>query len=505
MNKALHKNSVATIPTPVASNNLENREAMQKPYRSEKPRQTKRPIPHPFSWANFHGLKTERLDGARIFPTNERRPLSAVTLCLAQGKRMKNPRWVSLIQGAQASCEWRRAFPCAGQSPNGRDARSPWAEPRNLNHFSCVCPGLAPGLLAENPKPATLLAMNRCLGFLILLTMGMLPSVQGASMSPADFATAKDRVAFGAYIDFGETEDLVTLEGIEAFEKLAGRSPAIIASSSYWGKQCFPAKNVALISRHGATPMVFWSPWDKPYEENKGPDRFSLTAILAGKWDKYIDAWADAAKAFGKPLFVSFGNEMNGDWFPWSGWFYGGARGGGNEVFKRAWRYVVDRVRARGATNILWVFQVNNYPASHYDWNTMKAYYPGPDYVDWLGLSVYGKQFRNTGNWADFLGLLDWPYKEITALDPNKPVMLAEFGVGSFFVKAHKKAQWLSDAFSLIPKYPRIKAAVYWHERWQNEDGTYSNLRINSSPAALAAFQKGLEDPHWIALKPKTP
>ena len=39
-------------------------------------------------------------------------------------------------------------------------------------------------------------------------------------------------VLFGAYEDFGDTEDRVTLEGIEGFEKLAGKPPSIIASSS---------------------------------------------------------------------------------------------------------------------------------------------------------------------------------------------------------------------------------------------------------------------------------
>ena len=71
-----------------------------------------------------------------------------------------------------------------------------------------------------------------------------------------------DGVLFGAYIDFGETEDHVTLEGIEEFEQIAGKPPAIIGSSSYWGEQSFPSKNLALISRHGALPMVYWSPWD---------------------------------------------------------------------------------------------------------------------------------------------------------------------------------------------------------------------------------------------------
>ncbi len=331
-----------------------------------------------------------------------------------------------------------------------------------------------------------------------LLALCLALAAASAASSAADpfSGLPKNGVIFGAYEDFGETEDGVTLEAIERFEKLVGKSPAIVASSSYWGEQTFPAANLALVARHGAIPLIFWSPWDKPYEQSKGPDRFALTEILAGKWDAYIDAWADGAKAFGRPFFVSFCNEMNGDWFPWSGWFYG-TEAGGNEVFKRAWRHVVDRVRSRGTHNILWVFHVNAYPGINDEWNVMAAYYPGPDYVDWLGLSVYGKQFRNSGNWAEFRPLLEWPYEEISALDPAKPIMLAEFGVGDF-PKSGDKAKWIRDAFRTIPEFPRIRAAVFWHERWQNEDGSFSNLRANSSPAALRAFRDGVGNPRWI-------
>ena len=340
--------------------------------------------------------------------------------------------------------------------------------------------------------------LNTMKKFLAILLLFCVLS-QGKA-SPIEGNTKEQKgVLFGAYMDFGETEDAVTLEGIEDFEKLAGKRPAIIASSSYWGEQSFPKKNLALIDRHGAMPLIFWSPWDKPYDQNKGPDRFSLREILAGKWDAYIDAWGDGAKEFGRPFLVSFCNEMNGDWFPWSGCFYG-AKKGGNEVFKRAWRYVIDRVRARGASNISWVFHVNAFPAENDMWNMMAAYYPGPNYVDWLGLSVYGKQFRNSDDWAEFRPLLDWPYKELTAIDPVKPVMIAEFGVGDF-PKLGSKAEWIKDALSMIPEYPRIKAAVYWHERWQNQDGSFSNIRINSSPPVLKAFREGISHPLWIPSK----
>lgn len=189
------------------------------------------------------------------------------------------------------------------------------------------------------------------------------PPTPTAPSGPMTIAVPSQGAYLGSYVDFGDTEDDVTIEAIEKYEKLVGKHLAIVASSSYWGEQTFPRENLERISRHGSAPLVYWSPWDKPYEQEKGPDRFSLTAILEGKWDAYIDRWGDGAKAFGKPFFVSFCHEMNGEWFPWSGTFYGGENGG-PEVFKKAWRHVADRVRARGANNVLWVFQANNYSAS---------------------------------------------------------------------------------------------------------------------------------------------
>ncbi len=322
---------------------------------------------------------------------------------------------------------------------------------------------------------------------------------------PVDLIIPEHQAYTGAYIDFGEKEDDVSVEKIEEFEKLVGKHQAIVASSSYWGELTFPTANVNMIWRHGSIPMIYWSPWDKPYEEMHGPDKFSLTNILAGQWDDYIDQWAEGARAFGQPLLVSFANEMNGSWFPWSGLFYGGGipipgqkdKFQGPERFKKAHRYIVDRVRAKGATNIRWVYQLMDYGYPQESWNYSDDYYPGAKYVDWLALSVYGEQFLREP-WAPILPLLDWPYTEVCQLDPTKPVMLAEWGCGEFPGKG-SKAQWIKEGFELMrTRFPRIKAAVFWHERWQNHDGSFSNLRVNSSEEAQAAYRKGVADMHWL-------
>lgn len=310
----------------------------------------------------------------------------------------------------------------------------------------------------------------------------------------------------GAYIDFGDSEDDVTLEKLDAFEDLVGKHQAIIASSSFWGEQTFPSKNLGIISSYGAVPLVYWSPWDKPYEQNRKPDRFDLNSILDGKWDSYIDAWAVSARDYKRPLLVAWGLEMNGTWFPWSGTFYGAGKPApsgkpnewmGPELYKKAYRYVVDRVRKQGASNILWVFHANNYSYPNEDWNRMIAYYPGPDYVDFLAMSAYGKQFR-TEPWVTPSDTFSYSYNELAALDPSKPIMLAEWGIGEFS-KEGSKADWIRDSLSqLSTNYPRLKAIVFWNERWENSDGSISNLRVTSSPEALKAYRDGIAKPFWI-------
>ena len=74
--------------------------------------------------------------------------------------------------------------------------------------------------------------------------------------------------------------------------------------------------------------------------------------------------------------------------------------------------------------------------------------------------------------------------------------MIAEWGIGEF-PKVGDKAEWIAEAFQIMKRFSRLKAAVFWSERWQNDDGTYSNLRVTSSPRALEAYRSGVADPFW--------
>src|ERR1700741_892328 len=86
------------------------------------------------------------------------------------------------------------------------------------------------------------------------------PRMEVDPSGPVEVVIPERGAYTGAFMDFGDAEDDVTLEMIEDFETLVGKHQAIIASSSYWGEQSFPVDNLNVIWRHGSLPLVFWSP-----------------------------------------------------------------------------------------------------------------------------------------------------------------------------------------------------------------------------------------------------
>ncbi|HNT71111.1 MAG TPA: glycosyl hydrolase, partial [Bacteroidales bacterium] len=61
------------------------------------------------------------------------------------------------------------------------------------------------------------------------------------------------------------------------------------------------------------------------------------------------------------------------------------------------------------------------------DWNQIKNYYPGDNYIDWLGVSVYGPQ-ESDEDYQEFSDILNDVYPILTNLS-NKPIAILEFAI----------------------------------------------------------------------------
>lgn len=310
----------------------------------------------------------------------------------------------------------------------------------------------------------------------------------------------------GAFPDFGPTEDRVSTSAVGRFEQLARKQIVWAYFSNNWfGGIHFPRKAVTAITRGGAIPFIRLMP-RSDWTEGRPDRRYRLGAIAHGRFDAELRRWARAAASTKVPLLVDFACEMNGDWFPWSGRWNGGAEtrygdprlADGPERYRAAYRHVIRLFRGQGAMNVTWVFHVNADSTPSARWNSMKAYYPGDDYIDWIGVSAYGPQ-ATADSWESLTAVLDAAYPKLAAISRRKPLMLEEFGVVENPAKGDK-GRWISEALDAIAagRYPRIKGVSYWHSNWQNEDGTKSQMRIDSSPGALAAYRAGISRPTFV-------
>ncbi|MBW3655549.1 MAG: cellulase [Gemmatimonadetes bacterium] len=264
-----------------------------------------------------------------------------------------------------------------------------------------------------------------------------------------------DSVLLGAY----ESGLPASLEGIGVLERTLGVRLPLIQVYGAWGdkpEQRFPLRVARAIHDYGSVPVITWEPWLTDFENTLHPelplrtrrDRGGMGAVAAGMYDFYIDEWAAQAAAFGKPLYLRFGHEMNDPYrYPW------GPQNNTKEQYIAAWRHVVDRFRAAGATNVLWVW------SPHVAYEFWELYYPGADYVDWVatGALNYGP-IAQWSQWWTFDQVFGTRYEALAAF--GKPVMVAEFGS---LAVGGDRAAWYRDALSALPaKYPAVKALLFF-------------------------------------------
>jgi hypothetical protein len=327
--------------------------------------------------------------------------------------------------------------------------------------------------------------------FLFVLFVSCSSSYSVSQQSGKKIAPPESGIYVGAFPDMGGTEDSVTYARLKAFENLTGQMPVWVYFSNNWfGSIKFPKKEVKIIKEFGSIPFIRLMP-RSDYLENKSDPIYSLQKIIDGKFDKALKTWATDAKKYGEPLMVEFGTEVNGNWFPWSG-----VHNGKNpEKFKDAYIHIIELFRDEDVNNITWVFHVNYDSSPDEKWNTMSAYYPGDEYIDWIGMSIYGAQNKDD-EWTNITDVFEEAYKNLSSISKNKPLAVFEFGV----VEHEKKPEWIKAFFELIKseKYSRIKGISYWHSRWENEDGSYSNMRLDSSPEALKVYQDAISDKFFM-------
>jgi beta-mannanase len=125
-----------------------------------------------------------------------------------------------------------------------------------------------------------------------------------------------------------------------------------------------------------------------------------------GEYDSVIKEFSAWAKKTERPIYLRIGYEFDGPHNEME-----------PQAYVKAFQRIVDLIRAEGADNIAFVW--HSYASPTYKGYPLSDWYPGDNYVDWVGISLFGHMYATELN-AEGNAVFNF------AREHKKPVMVAE-------------------------------------------------------------------------------
>jgi mannan endo-1,4-beta-mannosidase len=327
---------------------------------------------------------------------------------------------------------------------------------------------LAAGLLAGL---VVALALAACGG-------GGQPAVAGPSSAPASPTRSSGSTvpvvnmsklvhpATGKYFGVEADGPPASLRQVRGFARLAGRRPDLIGQYVGWGT----SYNVAAARAAWSYGALYYMAWE--------PFTTTLADIASGQSNRYISEFARQVRAAGIPIAISFGHEMNGNWYPW------GSSDASPASFVSAWRLIHAIFAAEGATRVVWIWNPNVISASPVP---LQPYYPGNSYVNWIGLTGYFPMSGPT-TFAELFGPTMAEIRQFT----SEPFIIVETAVQSGPEEADCARSLVHGVLTR-----RDVLGLVWFE--YNKDGV--DWSLADRPAVSDAFAAALRRLHTIDVK----
>lgn len=179
------------------------------------------------------------------------------------------------------------------------------------------------------------------------------------------------------------------------------------------------------------------------------------------------------------------------------------------EKFKRAFIKIASDVR-RVNNNIAIVWSVAHTSTNGVE---MNDFYPGDEYVDWVGISAYGVKYFQGKRWDDNINEIYFKAGDgaeptklveevVTKYGSRKPIMIAEGGSAreTYGSVNESHTEWarlnmMRFYSTLMMKYPQIKLIGYFNKRMNGETQCYE---INSVPELKNAYTAVTSMPWFI-------
>ena len=308
------------------------------------------------------------------------------------------------------------------------------------------------------------------------------------------------RTVVDTYIEVRADQD----RELEKFEPLAGVYAGLYPAGSE--DRGDPRSSLEAMGQKHALYLTY-AHWRRGYPETESvfPIPYAERAIEAGgalqvawepsnglsdvKDDAYVRQFAREANALGVPIFLRFAGEMNGEWVPWYD---------DPETYIEKFRLIHD-IMEEEAPNVAMVWSPNFLPR-----HNIAPYYPGDDYVDWVGFSLYTIPYSQGeeklgGNPIDYLYPLYQQYA-------HKPIMISEGAVSFMSYELQRDyTEWalgqLDNMYAYMPRiFSQVKAITYFNldKMTTNYDNQNNNYDLYAREEMLSKYKKLIAKPYYV-------
>lgn len=308
-----------------------------------------------------------------------------------------------------------------------------------------------------------------------MVALHVLAIAVAASSQVATFSLGPYEPARGCYIGAYIELDPTVKGDAEAFENLTGKKHCSYFRYVGYG-QPFPFAWVKELKARGQVPHIAWEP-------NQGLD--------AVQDDEYLRGWAEAARRADVPIFLRFASEMNGNWEAWSG---------NPALYVEKWRLVY-RVMHQIAPKVVMIWCPFAVPQ-----RTIPDYYPGDEYVDWVGVNIYSVK-RHDGDPKKIAGqdptdLLRYVYNLYAS---RKPIAICEYGA-THYCKALRlrcpefAVEKMRRLYSSLPtEFPRVRMINWFSVNAASDNLADNDYSVTTDPQVLAAYREIIASDYFIS------
>lgn len=224
-----------------------------------------------------------------------------------------------------------------------------------------------------------------------------------------------------------------------------------------------PGNEVSEFLQRGYTPILTWEAMFSHLSRLDAAQP-RLINFMKGEFDSYIDAFGDKLRSYDDTIIIRFMHEFEGDWYPWSIV----ENDQDPNLYISVFRKVVDRIRARGASKVKWMWCVNGpsySPVTAYNW--IVGAYPGDAYVDIVACENFNSPVPGVPNWRSFRAGLAEPYYYLTKYFPKKPMFICESGCRERYSSedpsSQSKAQWIEEMDKEVQSnFSKVRALIFF-------------------------------------------